>query len=145
MSPWYGDDGGDFYRRSGASFPASLTISKSWVDPVDQEVEDIIALVNYLRSRNVKVALFLVPLGSWYRDDFEPSVVYAKQVGNAAEALDVPFLDLSDLLRDDEFFDAAHSNFQGQSKIHPILMDIAWKHLESAGIMNRPDAMADVP
>ena len=89
--------------------------------------------IRYVRRHQAQVTVVLVPTRAAYRDQPLPRV-YRQEVTRLCQRLAVPLVDLSELLREDEFWDMNHSNYAGIRKTHTVLMAMASEHLRQVGL-----------
>ena len=83
--------------------------------------------LDYLREHEVDVVGVLLPIRSWsQRLPFHAR--FARSVESLFEERSLRLVDLSTLLRDEDFFDAGHANFKGQSRLHAVLIELAREH-----------------
>jgi len=102
---------------------------------------DFGAMVDYLHAKDVRVAAYFVPMGSWFRGGFG-ELKMAEDFHQQAEAFcrekNIPVLNIEDLVPDEEFFDSGHANYQGQKTMHPRLIEFALEQLYASGVLKRP-------
>jgi hypothetical protein len=102
---------------------------------------DFSNLVDYLRSKKVRVAAYFVPMGSWFRGGYG-ELKMADEFHAQAEAFcqknQIPVLNVPDLVPDEEFFDSGHANYKGQKRMHPRLIEFALEQLYESGVLPRP-------
>jgi hypothetical protein len=106
-----------------------------------ERLKEFGALVDYLQSKDVRVAAYFVPMGSWFRGGYG-ELPMAKAFHEQADALckekQIPVLDIEALVPDAEFFDSGHANYTGQKTMHPYLIKHALEQLYQAGVLERP-------
>jgi len=107
-----------------------------------ERLEKFADLVNYLRSQNVRVAAYFVPMGTWFRGGYGELPMardFHQQAAELCERMQIPVLDIEGVVPDEEFFDAGHANYKGQSRMHPHLADHAREQLYQSGVLPRPE------
>lgn len=102
------------------------------------EIAQIGAMIDYLHARNVRVIAYFTPLGSWFRNDYEPASTFRRLATDVCAKKRVELIDLESFLTDEEFFDGLHPNYTGQKKIHPVLAGIAIENLHRTGALPAP-------
>lgn len=121
------------------AYPESI-FKRRWTDRMGPDWEENMVVelralgesLDLLKANHVRTEVVLLPVGSWPRElpFHEP---FVKQVKTLTEEKSVPLLDLSELLRDDEFVDQIHMNYAGAQKSHAAMMEIALDHLRRTG------------
>jgi hypothetical protein len=114
------------------SWAERLAIRADWEVPLAQQMEALGQLADYLAARKVGVTIVLLPQRLPFEDMPMPTA-YRQRLGGFCESRGLPFVDLSRLLPEDEFWDMNHSNYAGLMKTHAALMDIARSRLRAMG------------
>jgi hypothetical protein len=104
------------YRDEWADY-----VERSRQDTSESSTEVFARMLDYLRSKNVRVRAVLLPLGSWF-DDFPFATSFRNDMFEVCAARGVPLTDLSHLLADEEFSDSAHYNYAGQLKFQDAML-----------------------
>jgi len=105
-----------------------------WQESVRSQTTELGRLIDYLQARGVGVTIVLVP----YRkvlDKFPAAPAYRERVRAVCRKKSVPLVDLSRLLRKDDFFDLNHPNYRGLTKVNAALMKIADERLRNMGLL----------
>lgn len=106
---------------------------EGWQEPLAEQMAALESQIRYVRRHQAQVTVVLVPTRAAYRDQPLPRV-YRQEVTRLCQRLAVPLVDLSELLREDEFWDMNHSNYAGIRKTHTVLMAMASEHLRQVGL-----------
>lgn len=102
---------------------------------------DFGALVDYLHSKDVRVAAYFVPMGSWFRGGYgelQMARDFHEQADMFCRDKQIPVLNIEDLVPDEGFFDSGHANYKGQQTMHPRLIEFALEQLRETGVLARP-------
>ena len=94
---------------------------------VDQTAE-FARTIDYLRAREVRVAVVLLPQGSW-EDNLPFERSYNDEIVKICSTEGVPLFDWSGILKDDDFADSNHPNLTGMEKLQSAFLNIARPHL----------------
>jgi hypothetical protein len=109
-------------------------IGENWNEKLHAEVRAFTQLVEYLRSRNVKVVTLRMPAGSWEsKMPFEAS--YIAEIRKTCEKYGVEIIDCSKLLDDDDFANSNHFTTSGIEKFEYRVFQIGLDHLRSVGLL----------
>jgi hypothetical protein len=99
-----------------------------WIEKLDWQLGEFSQMIDYLRDRRVRVAVVLLPEGSW-EDNLPYSAAYAFRVRSLCAKRGIALHDLSRLLRDDEFGEYGHPNLTGVDKVDRELLALARDHV----------------
>jgi hypothetical protein len=106
----------------------------NWEADMDGQLREFGQMVDYLAERQVKIAVVLMPMGSW-----DQNLPYQARYNAAMTALcrekNVPLYDWAALLDDEEFGDQAHANYLGAEKLTQRLAELALEHLVETGTL----------
>ncbi len=100
-----------------------------------RQVAEVGRILDYLKDRKVAVTVVRLPKGSWSEGSLLDRA-FTQDVTALCAERDVPILDLSHLLRDEEFMDAHHPAFTGAEKERDALADFALKDLRKRGVLH---------
>ncbi len=103
-------------------------LGPGWQSGMDSELASLAQAIDYLKSRNAKVAGFYFPERRWARN-YPPAIRYRDKVISLMSAKSVSVLDLKDSFDETQFVDSVHLNYQGSMKLQPSLIDLAMRHL----------------
>jgi hypothetical protein len=106
-------------------------ISTSEPEATPRQVAELGRLLDYLKARNIDVTVVRLPKGSW-AEGSALDRAFTQDVTALCTGRGVPILDLSHLLRDDEFMDAHHPTFTGALKERDALARFAAGKLSHA-------------
>jgi hypothetical protein len=111
-----------------------LIMGPEWEDLMRTEVSQFGRALDYLRDRHVRVAVVLLPLGSW--DDNLPfRSRYNAAMAEVCGARHVSLYDWSGILDDEKFGDYGHLNPEGTSEMTRRFLDIALPFLRETGAL----------
>jgi hypothetical protein len=100
-----------------------------WEEEIRQHRRELQEWLRYVRTQGMDFKIVLLPLASWHKPLPYPAK-YREMIEGFCKTNDVPLVDYSNLVTDDDFFDHIHVNQQGLPKIDAALMDIAVKFLQ---------------
>ena|SRR5215472_12680914 len=101
----------------------------NWEKELKTQLEELRATIRYLQERGVTVTIALLPTRTDY-DALPLPREYNAGLRAVATESRVQFVDLSRLLRDDEFVDTNHAGYAGLGKLHGALMSLVRPHLD---------------
>jgi hypothetical protein len=108
----------------------------NWREDMTAELEALGSTIDLLTQRDARVAVVLLPTGSWSRElpYHEP---FAARIAALCARKSVPLTDLTDALDEKDFvaFDNLHENYAGTLKCHELIMKIARAHLRRIGAL----------
>jgi hypothetical protein len=122
-------------RLNRPAFDAEITRLLA-VNPPDgsaQQIQELEGILDYVKSHNANAAVVRLGKGSWSAGTVFDQA-FTRNVPAMCAARGVPFLDLSHLLRDDEFMDAHHPTFIGAEKERDELAKFALTQLRAMGV-----------
>ncbi len=112
----------------------SAGAGEKWQIRMDAQIAHFEDMVDYLRSRDAKVAVVFLPHGSW-----EAQMPFARAYNDAVHRIchrrAIPTLDWSAVLNDDDFADSNHLAPSGVDKMQPRFVEIAESFLHTTGIL----------
>lgn len=108
-----------------------------WRENMDEQLDELGGMIEYVRGRGGHVAAVFMPVGSWF-DGFRPAETYHREASGLCGRLGVRVIDLSDLLSGEEFMDSSHPNYQGQRKVHEQLVGLTRRFLSEASLLREP-------
>lgn len=111
-----------------------LAVRDDWQTPLTTQMDALGRLFDYLDRHHVAATIVLLPHRAPFEDLPEP-VAYRERVRAFCDERAVPFVDLSRLLAENEFWDMNHSNYAGMMKTHAALMEIADRRLREMGVV----------
>ena len=118
----------------GQQTPEGRRLDDSWPQIQQGELAHLARTIDYLHARGVHVEAFHPPSGSW--DNEAPyEAAYRAQLLPLLQARGVPFTDYGDLLRDDQFADGTHPNFESLSVGQELQHAAARDALRRMGLM----------
>ncbi|NQY98675.1 MAG: hypothetical protein HRT82_16095 [Henriciella sp.] len=106
---------------------------EGWEETMDVEVQSFERTIDYLLERNVNVMILRPPNGSWH-DGFPFEEAYWSRVEPLIAARDLPVLDFTEFLEDEEFGDDVHPRYSGQVKLHEAYRELAIAELAKSGV-----------
>jgi hypothetical protein len=101
-----------------------------WEEPLQTQMLALRETVTYLKDRGVRVSIAMLPTRKGFFELELPNAYY-NQIRRLGGDLDIPVIDLTRLLSEDEFWDINHSNLRGLHKTHAALMALAEEHAGS--------------
>lgn len=104
-----------------------------WEQKMDTQMRVLQQLVDYLQQRKVGITIVLLPERAPYTTLPEP-IAYENALRDLCQQDKLPFVDLSRLLSEDEFWDMNHSNYRGLLKTNAALVALAINRLQSMGL-----------
>ena len=109
----------------------------NWREDMASEIEALGTAIDLLTEHDARVAVVLLPTGSWSGElpFHEP---FAAQMAALCAQKSVPLTDLTDALDEEDFvaFDNLHENYAGTLKCHALFMQIARAHLRQIGALS---------
>jgi hypothetical protein len=108
-----------------------------WRSAMRREVQELVALIDYLQQRNVHVRAILHPNGSW-QNGLPYNAAYRDLVMPILASRRVPLTDYSSALADDDFIDHVHARYPGQAKMHTAYHELALQALAEMGTKIEP-------
>jgi hypothetical protein len=105
-----------------------------WREYMAEHRRELESFIDYHQQRRINVAIVLLPLASWHRT-MPYTTPYRQLVEELCKSHSIPFIDLSNVLADEEFEDHIHAGAQGVDILDPILMKLARTHLRSTGAL----------
>jgi hypothetical protein len=109
-----------------------LSMGPDWRESMETEMHELAALLDYLRTRQVRIRIIYPPVGSWH-DALPFNTTYHEMVGPILASRRIPVTDLSRLLPDEDFGDAGHLRYSGQWKLHRVYRELALQALAEMG------------
>jgi hypothetical protein len=98
-----------------------------WEEPLRIQILALGDTVTYLRDRGVRVSITMLPTRTAFFELGLPNA-YCDQIHRLCKNRDIPLIDLTHLLSEDEFWDINHSNVRGLDKTHAALLALAAEH-----------------
>ena len=111
-------------------------LGSDWPAVMDRQIPQLANTLYYLKSLNVHVVGVLLPEGTWH-DRMPAHEEFLARVRPMFAQKDVPLLDYSHLLEDDDFTDDCHNAPGGTKKIQAELLSQAMEFLHRGGALNR--------
>ncbi len=96
----------------------------SWRESLPRQMAELDRLITYLERSDVDVTFVLLPHRAPF-EELELPRAYREEARRVCQRHAVPFIDLSRLLAEDEFWDINHSNYRGLTRTHDALLEIA--------------------
>jgi hypothetical protein len=90
----------------------------------DRQFVVLAALFDYLKHRNANITFIMLPKGTW-NAGLELDAAFVAKIPPMCRADNVRMIDVSHLLRDDEFMDPHHPNFDGAAKVRDAMIEFA--------------------
>ena len=109
-------------------------LGPNWEKIMDSELAALRGAFAYLRQRQVKAAVFLLPMGSWDKDNSHQAA-YVRKLRPICDAEGVKIYDYSKSIDDDDFADSDHLTPTGIEKFQRLYMGICLDFLRSAGLL----------
>lgn len=109
-------------------------VTDDWRATMREEVGELTALLDYLQARDVHVVAIIPPSGSWAS---EPpyEAAYRALVMPILASRNIPLIDHSDMLTDEEMFDGEHPTYRAQLKVSAAYRALAVAELERMGLL----------
>lgn len=111
-----------------------LAVRDDWQTPLDAQMDALAQLFDYLDRHQATATIVLLPHRAPF-EDLPMPVAYRERLRTFCDGRGVPFVDLSRLLAENEFWDMNHSNYAGLMKTHAALMEIAEQRLRAMGVV----------
>jgi hypothetical protein len=105
-------------------------LGPQWKEKIDATAQVFRETIDYLRARHVQIRVVLMPLGSW-EDALPYAAEYQQHITAICAEQQIPVLDWSKLLADDDFADSVHSDVFGMEKVQATYLDVALPFLRS--------------
>ncbi len=103
-------------------------LGADWKVKLADQTAEFARMIDYLRARDVRVAVVLLPQGSWEANlPFERT--YNEEISRICRTKALPLFDWSHMLDDDDFADSNHPNLFGMEKLQKAFLGIALPHL----------------
>jgi hypothetical protein len=112
----------DYRRRLGPQ----------WEEGIKDHRRELQGWLDCVRAEKMNFAIVLLPLASWHKPLPYPAK-YRSMIEEFCRTNQVPLIDYSNLLADDDFLDHIHVNQRGLPKTDAALMKIAREFLEKTG------------
>lgn len=106
-------------------------IGPDWQQTMRVQLGEFEAMTDYLQARGVRVAVVILPLGTW-EDDLPFERAYVEAMSEICRRKSLPIHDWSKVLDDDDFADSNHPNLSGVDKLHPRFLELARSFLRSS-------------
>ena len=117
----------------------TVTMGPDWRESMKAAMHDLAGLLDYLRTRRVRIRVIYPPHGSW-QVGLPFNTAYREMVGPVLASRRIPVTDLSRLLPDEDFGDAGHLRYSGQGKLHQVYREMALHALADMGTEPRTAA-----
>jgi hypothetical protein len=119
-----------------AQFRRNLIIhmGPNWDEVMARQMSKLGEILDYLQARHVNVVPFFVPHGSWM-NGLPESDRFVAAAQSLCAARQIPLLDYSHLLKDEEFCDPSHPTGDGTRKVQALLMKTAVDFLHRTGAL----------
>ena len=107
-----------------------------WREDMQTEIEALGEAIDLLTEHDARVAVVLLPTGSWSRELPYHGPFVARMTA-LCESKSVPLTDLTHALDESDFvaLDNLHENYRGTLKVHELIMQIARDHLRRIGAL----------
>jgi hypothetical protein len=99
-------------------------MGESWGVKLREQTDEFRKMLEYLRERDVRVLVVLMPQGSW-ETNLPYQKPYKDAIAGVCRVKAVKCLDWSAFLDDDEFADNSHANLFGIEKFQRSILDFA--------------------
>lgn len=88
------------------------------------QMRELRGLIGFLQTRHVRLTCVLLPHRAAMRDMAWPKMYFAKTRAECRRS-GVPFIDMSTILSEDEYWDINHSDYRGLEKTNRALIKVA--------------------
>lgn len=105
------------YQASWRAF-----MGEHWQENIDEAMDSLRQTISLVRSRGARIEIVFLPQGSWM-SSLPFGARYDGRVLAVCSAENVPALDLSHSLPDEDFVDSNHLTVQGQERFRKILFE----------------------
>ncbi len=113
----------------------TLVMGPKWKEKIQKLVPEFAQTLDYLKQKQVNVAVVFLPLGSW-EAELPFDAYYSREIEKVCKERDVKIYDFRKFLEDEELADDIHSNTKGTDKFHKAVMEISRPHLESIKVLD---------
>lgn len=97
-------------------------MGERWQQNIDEAMKSLCQTIELVRARGANIKIVLLPQGSWM-EGLPFGSRYDQEVRAICAEANIPVLDLSHSLPDDDFIDSNHLLVRGQEKFRKILMN----------------------
>ena len=105
-----------------------------WEAKMSRQLSEFGAMLDYLSERQVRIAVVLLPQGSW-EEKLPFARAYENKVAELCQAKAIPVHDLPNLIDDEHFADSNHYNLHGVDKMQNALVGLALPFLHSTAAL----------
>jgi hypothetical protein len=112
----------------------TLAMESNWREMMASELDYLKNAIKYMKQRNVKVAVMLLPIASW-DSELPFQEYYQEKLKAICDAESVPMYDYRKAMKDEEFGDSDHLNPNGVEKFQRMVTGFCIEHLKTAGLL----------